>query len=82
VRLLSYAPSFGMYSFDANRTTGIVFVEVFTHKSGFRSPPSFDLTFQRDGEWYKFFTTQFEEMWRDSKDWSPKPTQNEQKPSI
>ncbi|MDQ2996307.1 MAG: hypothetical protein M3R61_04535 [Chloroflexota bacterium] len=81
VRLLSYAPSFGVSSFDANRATGIVFVELFTHKSGFRSPPTFDLTAQRDGEWYKFFTTQFEEMWQSAKEWSPKPPQSTQKPS-
>jgi hypothetical protein len=44
-------------------------VEIFTHKSGFKSPPAFDLTYLRDGKWYDFFVDQFEEMWKDAKPW-------------
>ena len=75
-RLLAYAPSFSILSFDSNRPNGSVFVEVFTHKSGFKSPPTFDLTFLRDGQWYGYFVSQFEEMWQDAKPWKSKVVQH------
>jgi hypothetical protein len=73
VRLLSYAPSFGLISLDKDRSNGIVFVEIYAHKrTGERPPPTFDLTLCRDGQWYQFFTDQFEEMWDSAKPWEPK----------
>jgi len=74
VRLLSYAPSFGLLSFDANRSNGIVFIEIYPHGSGYESPPMFNLTPYRDGEWYKYFTEQFEQMWEGAKLWQPQVT--------
>ena len=74
VRLLSYAPSFGLLSFDANRSNGIVFIEIYPHSSGYESPPMFNLTPYRDGEWYKYFTEQFEQMWEGAKLWQPQVT--------
>jgi hypothetical protein len=72
VRLLSYAPSFGLVSLDAGRSNGIAFVEIYPHKT-FREQPSFDLTPQRDGQWYTFFVEQFEEMWDGARPWEPGP---------
>jgi hypothetical protein len=71
VRLLSYAPSFGVISFDANQDNGIVFVEIYPHKFGFKSPPTFDLMPKRDGNWHKYFVDQFDEMWNVAKPWQP-----------
>lgn len=71
IRLISYAPSFGTISFDANRSNGVVFVEIYSHRSGYGSQPTFDLTLHRDGEWYKYFVEQFEQMWQDAKPWKP-----------
>jgi hypothetical protein len=71
VRLIPYSPSFGIISFDANRSNGILFVELYPHYS-YGTQPTFDLTFQRDGEWYKHFVEQFEQMWKDAKPWTPK----------
>jgi hypothetical protein len=70
VRLLSYAPSFGLISFDAGCANGIAFVEIYPHMI-FREQPSFDLTAQRDGQWYTFFVQQFDEMWSGAKPWEP-----------
>lgn len=77
VRLLSYAPSFGILSFDANRDNGIALVEIYPHKFGFKSPPTFDLTPQRDGNWYKYFVDQFDEMWNASRPWQPRSMSEE-----
>ena len=71
VRLLSYSPSFGIVSFNAMHENGAAFVEIYPHRFGYKSPPMFDLTPQRDGEWYKYFTNQFEEMWKAAKEWQP-----------
>lgn len=70
VRLMGFSPSFGILSFDANRANGIVFVELYPHYR-YGTQPTFDLTFQRDGEWHKHFIEQFEQIWADAKPWTP-----------
>lgn len=74
VRLLSYAPSFGIISFDAHQDNGIMFVEVYPHKFGHKTPPTFDLMPKRDGNWYTYFVEQFDEMWNAAKPWEPQLT--------
>ncbi len=71
MRLLSYAPSFGIISFNTNQDNGIVFVEIYPHKCGFKTPPTFELMPKRDGDWYEYFVDQFEEMWNTAKPWQP-----------
>jgi hypothetical protein len=71
VRLLSYAPSFGIMSFDANRPVGTMFVELYPHHTGFGSPPAFELTLQKDRDWYTYFADQFEAMWEAATPWKP-----------
>jgi hypothetical protein len=71
VRLLAYAPSFGIFSFDPNRSNAAMTVGIYPHRSDFRIPPVFELTPKRDGKWYEYFVGQFEEMWRDAKPWEP-----------
>jgi hypothetical protein len=70
IRLLPYPPTFGISAFDVNHPEGVVFVEIFPHKSPSQSP-TFKLTLQKDGEWYGYFVDQFEKMWSDAKPWSP-----------
>ena len=41
VRLLAYAPSYGICSFDKKKNDGRVFVEIYPHKFGFKVPPTF-----------------------------------------
>ena len=71
VRMLSYAPSFGIISLDAKSKQGIVRVELYPHKFGFKTPPSFMLTPENDKEWYSYFIEQFEQMWKTSRPWDP-----------
>lgn len=71
VKLMSYAPSFGMNIFDAKKKSGIIFVEIYPHKYGFRLSPIFQLTPGNDEDWYRYFVGQFEEMWKAASDWDP-----------
>jgi hypothetical protein len=72
VRLLNFAPSFSVFVFNAVESSGHAIVEIYPHKKGFGTPPAFELTSARDGDWYKYFTSQFEQMWDDAKEWHPK----------
>lgn len=76
VRLMTFSPSFGILSFDANRSNGIAFVELYPHYR-YGTQATFDLTFQRDGEWYKHFVEQFEQIWTGAKPWTPKISERE-----
>jgi hypothetical protein len=71
VRLMSSSPSYGIISFDTNRSNGILFVELYPHYS-YGTQPTFELTPHRDGEWYKHFVEQFEQMWNHAKPWTPR----------
>jgi hypothetical protein len=82
VRFLPYAPSFGILGFDTERSTGKVFVEIYPHRTGFGSPPAFDLTPQKDGEWYTYFVNQFEAMWKAAKPWPPTAEVVQERPPL
>lgn len=71
VRLLSYAPSFGMTSLDPQKKQGILYVELFPHKLGHKMAPKFELTSGNDKKWYAYFLEQFEQMWESARPWSP-----------
>ena len=71
VKLLSYAPSFGMINIDPDQRDGVVFVEIYPHKLGYETPPTFDLTQERDQDWYNYFVRQFDQMWNVAKLWDP-----------
>jgi hypothetical protein len=73
VKLLTYAPSFGTISLDAKSKQGIARIEIYPHKFGFKTPPSFILTPDNDKEWYNYFVDQFEQMWKTSQSWNPTP---------
>jgi hypothetical protein len=73
VRLLAYAPSFGISNFasQTNALANIAFVELFAHHGRYGSSPTFPLTPQQDGDWYNYFMAQFEGMWASGKPWDP-----------
>jgi hypothetical protein len=77
VKVLSYAPSFSILSFNAHRGNGVALVEVYPHKYGYKTPPTFDLTPKKDGDWYRYFVEQFDEMWEPAKPWYPTGFANE-----
>ena len=71
VRLLAYAPSFGLSGFNTGQSTGLMVVEIYPHATGWGNEPCFDLNAQRDGVWYGYFVEQFEAMWQRAKPWNP-----------
>lgn len=73
VRLIPYAPSFAIYSFDTRRSTARLIVEVYPHVTGWGETPVFDLLPGRDGKWYEYFVQQFEHMWNRANKWEYKP---------
>jgi hypothetical protein len=72
VRFLSYAPSFGMTCLDGDTKQGVLYVEIFPHKQGYKTAPKFELTVGNDKKWYAYFLEQFEQMWEAAKPWDPK----------
>lgn len=66
VHLVNYAPSFGIVSFDFGQPNGIMFVEIYSHVSGYDTQIAFSLTNKRDGKWFSYFQNQFEDIWRNS----------------
>ena len=71
VHLVNYAPSFGIMAFDVNQPDGIIFVEVYPHGSGYDTQIAFSLTKSRDGEWFRYFQRQFEDIWKNTAKWEP-----------
>lgn len=71
IRLLDYAPSFGLFGFNGDRANAVLFAEMYPHHSGFGAPPVFHLTPTLDGEWYTYFADQFESMWKAGTEWRP-----------
>ena len=76
IRLVSYPPSFALYSFDAGRPSAQLFVEIYPHITGWGETPVFNLMPGRDGKWYEYFTKQFEAMWERASRWECKPLDN------
>ena len=71
VRLLSYAPSFGIAKFEFSGSSKVMFVELYPHHVGYGAPPHFTLTPQLDGEWFEYFAGQYEAMWKKATVWQP-----------
>ena len=71
VRLLSYAPSFSIYRFENDTGNRDIYVELYTHGTGYLSPPVFNLTPERDEVWYDYFAEQFNFMWQQATPWEP-----------
>jgi hypothetical protein len=77
VRLMPYAPSFAIYSFDKHQSTAKLVVEIYPHITGWGDTPVFDLLPGRDGKWNEYFIEQFEHMWEKAKVWTYSPVVGE-----
>lgn len=71
LRLMPYLPPFGIQAFKTSKLDGTMFIEIYPHQTPTKSA-IFELTSQRDGDWYEYFTVQFDKLWNDAKPWSPK----------
>jgi hypothetical protein len=66
LRLLPFVPTFGMCLIDPSERHGLLYVEMYLHKS-VEEDPSFTLRADRDGERYQLFLRQFETLWENAK---------------
>ncbi|MCB9434388.1 MAG: hypothetical protein H6668_20655 [Ardenticatenaceae bacterium] len=71
VRFMKYPPSFGIMSFDKEKDTGTMVIELYPHHTGYGLPPNFVITKQEDPKWHSYFAEQFEAMWQAATDWQP-----------
>jgi hypothetical protein len=62
LRLLPFAPCFGLVLIDPDHADGVIYVELYQHKS-LGQNPLFVLEAQRDSRWYRFFRGQFQTLW-------------------
>jgi hypothetical protein len=69
--LVNYPPSFDIVSFNFDKPNGILFVEIYPHGSGYDTQIAFSLTKARDGKWFSYFQSQFEDIWHHTISWKP-----------
>jgi hypothetical protein len=70
VRLLDFVPPYSLYIFPRTKDDGVVYVEVYGHKSETGksgSLPKFQVTERENFRWYRHFVDQFEVMWKQAK---------------
>lgn len=77
VRLMSYAPSFGMHIFHRARSKGQMNIEIYPHHGGYGAPAIFTLNELEDSVWFQYYLNQFEEMWSYAVEWNPEIFQGE-----
>lgn len=63
IGFLPFVPSFGITLTDADKTEGRGWIEIYHHNSTEQSP-SFEITSKSDVYWFRFFTEQFDLMWK------------------
>ena len=71
IGLLPYTPSFGLLGFQFVDGGRLVIVEMYPHHVGYDEPPYFFLTPENDVEWFEYFSTQFDELWKRTTKWVP-----------
>lgn len=71
VRLLPYAPSFGIMKFKSDKGDESLVIEIYAHRGAHRSAPMFVLRPERDKRWYEYFDSQFDQMWKPATPWNP-----------
>ncbi len=71
VRLLPYAPSFGILKFKSDKGEQNLVIEIYAHRGAHRSAPMFTLRPERDKRWYEYFDSQFKQMWEPAPLWDP-----------
>ena len=63
---LQYLPSFGCLAINPLQKNGIMCVKLYPFRRSKSEYPTFKLTPDRDGAWYRFYTSQFELLWEAS----------------
>jgi hypothetical protein len=66
LRLLPYVPSFGIIAIDPAEADGVIYVEVYRHKS-LGENALFKLEHERDQRWYDYFLRQYTALWESAR---------------
>jgi hypothetical protein len=67
LRYVDEEPNFNIIAMDAEKESGIIFVELYPQRWVIGARPRFELTPQRDGFWFGYFKQQFDRLWEDAK---------------
>jgi hypothetical protein len=66
LRLLPYVPSFGIIAIDPAEAGGVIYVEIYRHKS-LEENAMFKLERERDQRWYAYFLRQYTVLWESAR---------------
>jgi hypothetical protein len=66
LRLLPYIPSFGIIAVDPAEANGVIYVEIYRHKS-LEENAAFKLERERDQRWYDYFLSQYNVLWESAR---------------
>jgi hypothetical protein len=66
LRLLPYVPSFGIIAIDPNEADGVIYVEIYRHKS-LEENAVFKLEREHDQRWYDYFFRQYAVLWESAR---------------
>jgi len=66
LRLLPYVPSFGIIAIDPADADGVIYVEIYRHKS-LEENALFKLEQERDQRWYDHFLRQYTALWESAR---------------
>jgi hypothetical protein len=64
VAIINTLPSFGLLIVDGDSNQGVLRIELYPHSCSIPDRPVIQLSAARDGDWYNFFKTQFEILWK------------------
>lgn len=71
VRLSQVFLPYGLAVFESNKDTGQITVETWAYKRLIGERPHFIVTRAKDEKWFKFYKSQFDQLWADSTIWKP-----------
>jgi hypothetical protein len=66
LRFLPYVPSFGIIAIDPAEADGVIYVDIYRHKS-LEDNPIFKLERQCDQRWYDYFLRQYDVLWESAR---------------
>lgn len=67
VRLINHLPPWALFLVNPQNGSGVIYVEMATYRADSKKRPLFVINEDRDGELYKLFHKEFEEMWRNAR---------------
>lgn len=67
LRLMSANPNYSMVLIDPDKPNGKMFIEFIGYHSRLHTRPHIELSRQHDKEWFDYFTSQYQELWQNSK---------------